>query len=192
MGTPFGNQRRGERSATPQAGSAFTSDVLPTATRIGDIILYMVSRALGLTAVAAMLLSGFAAAQTITDGNTIKLNGTTYRLWGIDAPEMRQACADGWEAGPEARRKLADLIGVGHVTCESRGLDRYRRTIALCRTDGQDLGAAMVSAGMAYAFTRYSGDYVEQEKSAILSRAGVHAHDCEKPWDWRARNRVDR
>ncbi len=106
------------------------------------------------------------------------------------APEARQACADSWEAAPETRRKLADLIGTGDVTCEPRGHDRYRRTIALCRADGQDLGAAMVSAGMAYAFTRYSGDYVEQEKVAIGARAGVHAHDCEKPWDWRARNRA--
>jgi len=111
---------------------------------------------------------------------------------GIDSPETRQTCADGWAAGPEATRKLVELIGVGDVTCEPRGLDRYRRTIALCRADGHDLGAAMVSAGMAYAFTRYSGDYLEQEKAAILSRTGVHAHHCEKPWDWRARNRVDR
>jgi endonuclease YncB( thermonuclease family) len=126
------------------------------------------------------------------DEDTIKLNGTTYRLWGIDAPEARQACGDGLAAGPEARRKLANLIGVGDVTCEPRGLDRYRRAIALCRAEGEDLGAAMVRAGMAYALTRYSGDYVEQEKAAILSRAGVHAHDCEKPWDWRARKRTDR
>ena len=47
------------------------------------------------------LASASAAGQTITDDDTIKLNGTTYRLWGIDAPESRQACADGWEAGPE-------------------------------------------------------------------------------------------
>ena len=78
------------------------------------------------------------------------------------------------------------------MTCESRGLDRYRRTIALCRADGQDLGAAMVSAGMAYAFTRYSSEYVDQEKAAVLSRAGVHAHNCEKPWDWRAQRQGDR
>jgi endonuclease YncB( thermonuclease family) len=58
--------------------------------------------------------------------------------------------------------------------------------------DGQDLGAGMVSAGMAYAFTRYSGNYVEQEKAAIGARTGVHAHDCEKPWDWRARKGGDR
>ena len=131
-------------------------------------------------ALAAVALLTFpAAAESVRaiDGDTIKLNGTTYRLWGIDAAEIRQACADGWEAGLEARRKLADLIGVGDVTCEPRGLDRYRRTIALCRADGQDLGAAMVSAGMAYAFTRYSGDYIEQEKAAILSRAGVRADE---------------
>ena len=47
----------------------------------------------------------------------------------------------------------------------------------------------MVSAGMAYAFTRYSGDYIDQETAAIGARAGVHAHDCDKPWDWRARRR---
>jgi len=31
-------------------------------------------------------------AQTVVDGDTIKLNGTTWRLWGIDAPESRQWC----------------------------------------------------------------------------------------------------
>jgi hypothetical protein len=44
----------------------------------------------------------------------------------------------------------------------------------------------MVSADMAWAFTRYSSDYVPKERAAIGARLGVHAHDCEKPWDWRA------
>jgi endonuclease YncB( thermonuclease family) len=35
-----------------------------------------------------------AAAQTVTDRDTIKLNGTTWRLWGIDAPETKQWCGD--------------------------------------------------------------------------------------------------
>jgi hypothetical protein len=47
-----------------------------------------------------------AAAQTITDGDTIKLNGTTCRLWGIDAAKKHQACADGWPAGVEPLFKL--------------------------------------------------------------------------------------
>jgi len=44
----------------------------------------------------------------------------------------------------------------------------------------------MVSAGMAWAFARYSSDYIGQEKAAIGARLGVRAHDCMKAWDWRA------
>ena len=51
----------------------------------------------------------------------------------------------------------------------------------------KDLVADMVSAGMAWAFTHYSSDYIGQEKAAIGARLGVHAHDCDKAWDWRRR-----
>jgi endonuclease YncB( thermonuclease family) len=50
----------------------------------------------------------------------------------------------------------------------------------------------MVQAGMAWAFTRYSSDYIDEEKAAIGARVGVHAHECEKAWDWRAMNRGGR
>jgi hypothetical protein len=40
-----------------------------------------------------------------------------------------------------------------------------------------------------WAFTRYSSDYVGQEKAAIDARLGVHAHDCMKAWDWRCHPR---
>jgi len=62
-------------------------------------------------------------------------------------------------------------------------------TVALCRGDGEDLGAQMVSAGMAWAFTRYSGDYTGQEARAKAERLGVHGHDCLRPWKWRERQR---
>lgn len=136
-----------------------------------------------------LLISGAALAQTVTDGDTIKLDGTTYRLWGIDAAETRQACADGWPAGIEATRALKNMMAGHAIACEPRTKDRYGRTVALCRADGQDLGAAMVRAGMAWAFTRYSSDYVEQERAAIGAQIGVHAHDCDKPWEWRAKGR---
>ncbi|HZQ01372.1 MAG TPA: thermonuclease family protein [Reyranella sp.] len=130
-----------------------------------------------------------AASQSITDGDTIKLNGTTYRLWGIDAPELHQACKDGWPAGVVSKAALSELLTGKSVACESRGQDRYGRTIGLCRADGADVQARMVELGMAWAFTRYSSDYVGQERAAIEARAGVHAHDCEKAWDWRAQRR---
>jgi endonuclease YncB( thermonuclease family) len=148
----------------------------------------MKSRILAAVLLATLgLLSSRASGQTVVDGDTIKLKGTTYRLWGIDAPEVAQPCLDGWMGGVEATKALAALIRNHTVTCEGRETDRFRRTVAVCRADGEDLGAAMVSTGMAYAFTRYSSDYVVQERAAIGARLGGHAHDCEKPWDWRKR-----
>jgi endonuclease YncB( thermonuclease family) len=138
------------------------------------------------------VLGQSAKAQTVVDGDTIKLNGTIWRLWGIDAPELHQPCLDGWPGGIESARMLEGLVLGKRIECEFRGRDRYGRSIGLCRADGRDLGAHMVEAGMAWAFTRYSSDYIDEERSAIGSRVGVHAHDCEKPWDWRARSRGDR
>ncbi len=62
-------------------------------------------------------------------------------------------------------------------------------TVALCRADGRDLGADMVSDGHAWAFVRYSRDYVEEEREAAAVRAGIHGHTCEPAWQWRSERR---
>ena len=127
-------------------------------------------------------------AQTAVDGDTIRLDGTTYRLWGIDAPELAQACT-GWAAGVEATRALAAMMSGKTVTCEPRTRDRYGRTVAVCRAGGMDLAAAMVRAGMACAFVRYARDYVIEEDSAKRAGLGVHGHPCVAAWDWRVQQR---
>lgn len=141
--------------------------------------------------VAGFLISAapLAAAQTITDGDTIKLSGTTYRLWGIDAPEMKQDCPDGWPAGRMAATHLQKLISGRAVTCERKDTDRYGRTVALCRVSGEDLGALMVRDGFAWAFIRYTRDYAAVESAARAKRLGVHNHGCVAAWDWRAAQR---
>jgi endonuclease YncB( thermonuclease family) len=69
-----------------------------------------------ITILATLLTSSsWAAEPVIKDGGTIQLAGTTYRLDGIDAPELDQICvddhADPWTCGVEARDRLAKLIG---------------------------------------------------------------------------------
>ena len=80
-------------------------------------------------ALCAALIAMPAAAQRVIDGDTIDLNGTRWRLWGIDAPETHQACADGWAAGLKATAAMRSLIEGRQVACEFRGHDRYKRSI---------------------------------------------------------------
>ncbi len=129
-----------------------------------------------------------AAAQTVTDGDTIKQNGTIYRLWGIDAPETKQWCGD-YPAGTQATATLTRLMKNKAVVCEPRATDRYSRTVALCRANGDDVGREMVRLGMAWAFVRYSRDYVQDEAQARAENLGIHARSCQPAWLWRAERR---
>jgi endonuclease YncB( thermonuclease family) len=136
-----------------------------------------------LAALLALLASpAFAESVRVVDGDTLKVDGVIYRLWGIDAPEAHQSCVDDWPAGRTATEHLRALIGDRHVTCEPRTLDRYGRTVAVCHVDGRDLGADMVSDGHAWAFVRYSRDYVDEEREAAAVRAGIHGHTCQLAW----------
>lgn len=142
-----------------------------------------------LLAFAVIILALPAAAQTIVDGDTIKLKGTTYRLMGIDAAEKDQACNDGWAAGRAAIGYLRDLVQDGEVACEPVAKRRDGATLALCTVDGDDLGAAMVAAGMAWASTRHGRNYIGEEAQANIDRLGVHGHDCVTAWNWRIHQR---
>ena len=60
----------------------------------------------------AVLSASPALAETaiVRDGGTLQLADVTYRLDGIDAPELDQSCiddhADAWACGVEARDQL--------------------------------------------------------------------------------------
>jgi endonuclease YncB( thermonuclease family) len=122
----------------------------------------------------------------VIDGDTIVINKVHYRLWGIDAPETRELCPDGWPAGPAATTYIRGLLKGHAVTCDARGHDKYGRTIGLCHADGVDIQAAMVKAGMAWAFVRYSHDYVDEESAANAAHLGIFSHHCEPAWQWRS------
>ena len=133
----------------------------------------------------ALLWAWPAAAQAVVDGDTIKLKGVTWHLWGIDAPENKQLCGT-YPAGAEATGALAKLMRDKTITCERRGTDRDGHMSGLCRAGGDDLSAAMVRLGMAWADVQSSRDYVTLEEKAKAALLGVHAHDCVPAWEWRA------
>jgi endonuclease YncB( thermonuclease family) len=133
-----------------------------------------------------------AAAQKPVDGDSIEVGGKTYRLYGVDAPDVAQICADGWPAGHAAEQYLGTLIAGKQISCVPIGGDRRGEIVAICRADDVDLGAAMVTGGFAYAEVPHSARYVAQEAAAASALRGLHAHDCVTPWEWRARLEEDR
>lgn len=142
-----------------------------------------------LVLIALFALQAAAQQVRVIDGDTLQLDGTTYRIQGIDAPEMKQWCGD-YPAGVLAAQAMQMLIRMGKdVTCEPRETDRYGRTVGLCRVDGRDIGKEMVRLGMAWAFTRYSQDYRPEEARARAENLGVHLHGCAPAWEWRAGQR---
>jgi endonuclease YncB( thermonuclease family) len=121
----------------------------------------------------------------VIDGDTIVQGTTHYRLYGIDAPELGQRCSDGWPAGEKAKGFLIALITGGVVVCDNRGYDRYGRTLAVCTAHATNLNQAMVRTGNAMAYSQYSRDYVLDEIGARNAKAGMWAHNCQAPWDYR-------
>ena len=153
--------------------------------------------------IAAITLSGPALSASpligvasVIDGDTIEIHGQRIRLYGIDAPEGSQLCTQStgerWRCGQRAAFALSDHIGSGIVECEPRGLDRYRRVLAVCFLRGENLNGWLVLGGWALAFRRYSLDYVEQENTARLARVGVWSGAFEPPWEWRSERRSGR
>jgi len=129
----------------------------------------------------------FSGTARAVDGDSLELGGRRIRLFGIDAPELRQTCAKAGkttQCGRRAQTELKFLVSGKQLKCESFGLDRYDRTLAKCRAGETDLGAAMVRAGWAISY----GDYHSEERSARRAKAGIWVGEFIEPADWRVLN----
>jgi micrococcal nuclease len=162
--------------------------------RVGSCLrdLFAFALALGLTLVppSAAAAAAFAArVVAVTDGDTLKVlrdgHVEVVRLQGIDAPEKGQP------HGTRAKQFAAQLAFGQTVTVHPAGHDRNGRLLAeVTLPDGQSLNQALVRAGYAWWFRRYSADprLASAEAAARAAHAGlwVDPHPT-PPWEWRRR-----
>ena len=159
-----------------------------------------------LLSITAVLLLNWAAARspsearleiTITDvidGDTLKADKLRLRLHGIDAPEREQICTDAngknYACGKQATDWLRQQIKTGkRLNCDLLDIDRYRRLIVRCFKGDKDINQAIVRAGWAVAYTRYSDDYLKSETEAKSKQNGLWQGSFIYPEIWRHQNR---
>ena len=140
-------------------------------------------------ALAASDVASISGTPRIVDGDTLVIDGTRIRLYGIDAPETKQTCQrDGldWLCGQEASKAFRDYVGGAGLSCERLDTDRYGRMVAKCfMPDGTNIGEWMVSNGWALAYRIYSKDYVDEEAVAKTGGRGLWNGTFITPWKWR-------
>lgn len=139
------------------------------------------------------LLQTPSLAQTIkiVDGDTIHINKIKYRFHGIDAPEMKQTCKQNNQqikCGVLARNVLVKKIGNQNVRCKKITIDRYKRIIAECFVNDESLSKHLVRNGYAFAYRRYSKQFIEDENFAREQKLGLWQMQFEYPWNYRRKN----
>lgn len=127
-------------------------------------------------------------APTVIDGETLEVAGRRFRLFGIDAPDLRQTCVirgRAYNCGRVSRTALMDLVAGVKVTCRPRKSAPGHDTLAICRAGGYDLSAGMVHTGWAMAFPRIGTDYARIERKAAKAKRGLWRGAFVAPWDWK-------
>jgi endonuclease YncB( thermonuclease family) len=136
------------------------------------------------------ILSGHAR---VIDADTLDVDDTRVRLFGIDAVEKNQMCQDrageDWPCGRRATEALASAVGEHEVRCLVQDTDRYGRAVSVCDVGGMDLNEWVVRNGWAVAYTRYSRDYEQAEAEARADRSGIFAGSFIAPENWRRQRR---
>ncbi|WP_274576925.1 thermonuclease family protein [Sulfitobacter sp. PR48] len=137
----------------------------------------------------AVLSAEVSGTLRVIDGDTVDVGGTRIRIFGIDAPERDQPCTtlsgQNWGCGDWVTQQVRDLFEGQAARCTPLDRDRYGRIVARCFVAGEDIGKTLVSAGLAYAYRRYSYDYDLDEKAAFVAERGIHGFALDSPARYR-------
>ncbi len=155
-----------------------------------------VTTALRSIAIAAMILVPVVAAQAQTvaegppeviDGETVRIGGETFRLHGIDAPDLAQTCelrGRSYNCGRVSMTALMDLVAGVNIRCVPRSTSAAAPT-ANCFATGYDLSEGMVHTGWALAMPRHGTKYARIEAKAKNAKRGLWKGKFTLPWEWR-------
>lgn len=102
----------------------------------------------------------------VTDGDTITIQKTQVRLYGIDAPELHHPY------GKKAKWAMVRLCNGHSIRAEITDEDEYGRTVAKCfLPDGRDISEELVKQGLAIDWPKFSGgQYSNLEVAGIRKK----------------------
>lgn len=124
------------------------------------------------------------------DGNTAHVVKASIRIWGIDAPETKQAH---W--GQDSKEALTKLLPRGKndtIEVKIKDKDQYNRYVSQLFFNKIDIGLEMVKSGQAVVYRQYNKDpiYIKAQSDAQAAKIGIWKTpgNQQDPANWRKVN----
>lgn len=133
----------------------------------------------------------------VIDGDTFSTPEGKFRLWGVDAFELKQMCFDNDKnsipCGVKAKETLQEIFNKAQeIKCIIATKDRYKRSVVKCYIDGIKLGTLLTQSGWVLDYEKYSGgEFKDSEAEAKASLTGVWNGCFVNPWDYRHKDNLD-
>ena len=97
----------------------------------------------------------------VRDGDTLEIGNVPIRLNGISAPELNE------RFGKESKAFIVKLVLGKGILCKITGKKSYDRFVGTCYLGHQDIGAAVIKAGLALDCLKYSGGQYKKFETKI-------------------------
>lgn len=136
------------------------------------IIIVVISVSLSFTGKAVNIEKETKFVSKIIDGDTVIIEGESYRLLGFDTDERGQPCYK------NATKRMTDLVLNKDVILEKdmQNKDQYDRYLRYIFVNNTNIGLVMLKEGLAvarfYDNTKYKTEFIEAEKEARLNKVG--------------------